>query len=918
MAIRLKKSLFIGLGGTGAEAVLHTKKRFLDAYGEIPSMIGFLVIDTDGGVLNKKIYEADGSIVSLENYEHLHLNCNGAVSIYQNNPNSFLWYPQINSSTLSALNGLGAGQIRSNGRYIALYNKVVLKNAIQNALDRISSPIPTESKYLISEGSTKTHVNVPYSVSGGTGSGTFIDVSNILRNILGNSVDIVPYIVMPDVFNSMATGPSMRNTKPNAYGAMLELDYLMHLTPQSSPLTTEFGDAQVHYNKPYDFAVVINNSTAEGTTYPHIKDIAELIGLGMYVGASEISANVTQPFDNVRALLTTDALDIHSKKAWACGMGISELVYDSKKVAYLYLDLLVRQLIKKLTNSNSTDVDKVNEFIDSPEVLIRENDNKDDVLDSLLDASPNYIFSASRYQDAEMERDEFVRRNTDDNIIREISSNYDEKLRTVKFQLNKFIKGILNSEGGVANSIHFLTVLKDNLQYFKGMMIEEKKELESNHFNYKVALEDWKPSTVDNLFGRKKEDERSSFESTVRNEVINFREILRREWAIRFFDAFATHVNEQKTQFELLRNKLENIANKSYNSALRNQNSAKSVEKTFVIELHSDDLIKASIKEDAINILDFLSKLKTEDKLVDFLGFNEENIEKRLIRYCGELGLITTILNRGIEDKLNDIPEDKLEHLLETLYIKSSPLWSYNFRGQKVDHQELHKFFLLGVPRSEGSIMNQKLKLFEKPGVEQVALASTNIKDRIIIYRFEAAVPIYAVNSMPDYEKAYNNSTQSHHIDSNWKTRMDREGYTLYPVRKQDNSIKSWTLGFVFNFIKFEKETKKYLVKSTKHGSPLKNYWKDLGSYRDQAFSEFKLLKIYEEIEDLISEKENQIGKTSFYGTINDVRSEGKYLLEYSQIDFTHEDIKNPKYQSIEQLLCDEIDFVTKELYSLN
>ncbi|EJF08506.1 hypothetical protein [Pontibacter sp. BAB1700] len=395
-------------------------------------------------------------------------------------------------------------------------------------------------------------------------------------------------------------------------------------------------------------------------------------------------------------------------------MGLSELVYDNKKVATLHRDLLVSLLVKKLINSNVVDIDKVNEFIDSPDVLIRENDNKDDVLDSLLDASPKYIFSASRHQDAEMEREEFVKRNTDDNVVKEISSNYDQKLRTVKSQLDAFIKGILNGEGGVGNSIHFLTVLKDNLQFFKGMMIDEKKELESNHFNYKVALEDWKPSTVDTLFGRKKEDERQAFETAVRNEVTNYREILRREWATRFFDALSTYVDEQKEKFELLKTKLENIESKAYNSALRTQNSAKSVEKTFVIELHGEDLMKISINEDSIRVIEFLSKLNTEDKLVDFLGFDEANIEKRLVKYCNELPVINNILKRSIEDKLREFSDEKIEHLIETLYSKSSPLWSYNFRGQKVGVQELHKFFLIGVPREQNSVFKDKKKLLQE------------------------------------------------------------------------------------------------------------------------------------------------------------------------------------------------------------
>ena len=52
MAIKLTKTLFVGLGGTGVKSILRTKQCFIDAYGEIPPMIAFLAIDTDKGIRN--------------------------------------------------------------------------------------------------------------------------------------------------------------------------------------------------------------------------------------------------------------------------------------------------------------------------------------------------------------------------------------------------------------------------------------------------------------------------------------------------------------------------------------------------------------------------------------------------------------------------------------------------------------------------------------------------------------------------------------------------------------------------------------------------------------------------------------------------------------------------------------------------
>ena len=42
MATKIRRCLYVGLGGTGMSALLNTKKTFLETYGEVPPMIGFL------------------------------------------------------------------------------------------------------------------------------------------------------------------------------------------------------------------------------------------------------------------------------------------------------------------------------------------------------------------------------------------------------------------------------------------------------------------------------------------------------------------------------------------------------------------------------------------------------------------------------------------------------------------------------------------------------------------------------------------------------------------------------------------------------------------------------------------------------------------------------------------------------------
>ena len=83
MATKIKRSLYIGLGGTGMNSLLHTKKMFIDTYGEVPPMISFLGIDTDGGAYKKEINSRDGEIIKLMPNEQLPIFVDDARAIYE-------------------------------------------------------------------------------------------------------------------------------------------------------------------------------------------------------------------------------------------------------------------------------------------------------------------------------------------------------------------------------------------------------------------------------------------------------------------------------------------------------------------------------------------------------------------------------------------------------------------------------------------------------------------------------------------------------------------------------------------------------------------------------------------------------------------------------------------------------------------
>lgn len=71
MATKIKRCLYVGLGGTGMNSLLYTKKSFIDTYGEVPPMIGFLGIDTDSGQYKKELSTNSGDPVLLTPKEQM-------------------------------------------------------------------------------------------------------------------------------------------------------------------------------------------------------------------------------------------------------------------------------------------------------------------------------------------------------------------------------------------------------------------------------------------------------------------------------------------------------------------------------------------------------------------------------------------------------------------------------------------------------------------------------------------------------------------------------------------------------------------------------------------------------------------------------------------------------------------------------
>ncbi len=118
MATKLRRSLYIGLGGTGINAILKTKKMFIENYGDVPPMIGFLGIDTDKRQYTKPIKTDNNKNVTLTPQEQYSISVSSPIEYYKvSKMQGYLdWLPDGNSQYIKNLGALRPHRHRRAGR----------------------------------------------------------------------------------------------------------------------------------------------------------------------------------------------------------------------------------------------------------------------------------------------------------------------------------------------------------------------------------------------------------------------------------------------------------------------------------------------------------------------------------------------------------------------------------------------------------------------------------------------------------------------------------------------------------------------------------------------------------------------------------------------------------------------------------
>ncbi|UHA75107.1 tubulin-like doman-containing protein [Paenibacillus sp. 481] len=265
--------LIIGLGGTGIDALLRLKyqinRRFKLPQDPIskkkldkPANVEFLAFETNEQDRGKR-YKGIG----LDPLNEFVLLSNAEIGgLLQNRSILEPYITDWLSPELSITDGMnGAAGVRQAGRLL-LFTKI---NQVVQAIDK-------KIKTLSVGTNKKLMVFLLTGLSGGTGSGCFLDISYIVRGIIERDhgsagidrVNTLGYLFTPDVnlSNRSLSEHTREYIKKNGYAALKELDYWMNVDSRGERFQQRYGNILTVNSPlaPFNLCHLISATNTEG------------------------------------------------------------------------------------------------------------------------------------------------------------------------------------------------------------------------------------------------------------------------------------------------------------------------------------------------------------------------------------------------------------------------------------------------------------------------------------------------------------------------------------------------------------------------------------------------------------------------------------------------------------------------------
>ena len=888
----MKPTIYLGLGGTGNLAISHAKKLYEEEFGvgNIPSSVAFVTVDFQTDMDE----DAGLSTDIKDNFIKIDIAANPKdfYRVRREQHGQYTWMFEGNTNNIDNRISKGAKAVRTTGR---LYTEMALetvKNRIKAKIDEVRN---------IDYGADVTNgvnVHVVFSLAGGTGAGSFITIANVIRQEMGNSVNLYGYGVTHSIFRFMdVSGNKTPNVELNTYSAILDLDYLQTAS-ESNPLQLEMGGRKVVLRDPiFDGFYIIDNTSENGYIVKTVKSLCEVVGTCLYACGAEAGDKVENIINNVGP--KEGKHHVGQKLGWVQGLGGCQVVYKGQEMAETYSLKAAVELIRKIRQEAAGIHQQALNW--TQEIGIREDGEEYNLL---IDS----IYSPKQIQNL---KDPMVDAQNTDAANLETVKKYlanlidfptEEVLKTrtdeIKSAIDSKVESYLLNESGVGNAIKFLTSLRSFCSKYKLEMEEEARMKNEDKANkeeafFNRAFIEYNDRKYGRLTIKRDAKNQEVIEEVIARPAKNILRLVhdakRREVARDIFIALIAHCDNQITKLTNLDKQLEQLG-KDYEDKLTKIQSVSPDALVFEYDLSYQERVNLEVDSESIIVSEFTKSIGKS-----LLGIEEtEELSKILLDYTMSLKEAREYKDKLITDVVDNLSEEDYKKLKNEIAKKSARWLKINDRGQCVNSTgqsvadaicknwivsvyEPHENYKSRLHKDTAFLQNveQKDFLYVKKDVT---------KQRMLFCRIDGSMIPYCIDVLSEmatdrYERAVRSSLNGDmvfnpHFDKLLFEKMRSEDFKLKPEMK-DEAIFYWVCGHFFGVEIKEDERvlddegretgkvqgthhkyvcclrKKYMYWDEDSLPGKDEHWQPLGntSRRDTAFNHFKTVVLPEDKE---------------------------------------------------------------------
>jgi hypothetical protein len=851
-----RPTVVIGLGGTGYGALLKLKKRFVDAYGSVPPIIRFLSIDTTEnaeGTARPQETTPDGQL----DHNELFVLQVGNPAALVNGTNEHIdewWPPEIPTQSIIA----GAGQVRARGRLALFARAADVYSRIRRAVDDVRNIRNQKQMYADQfqvSNRAGVEVHIVGSLAGGTGSGTFLDVAFMARDIIGSDEqsNFTGVLLLPGIFTRYA---GVALVKPNAYGALKEIEYL---STMKGSFQINYGMRRIDVTRPpFDVVYLVDSINEQGRTVMESGDLLTLIADGMYVQiGSQIGTDSANAVDNIKTQIAT-AGRVKGRSPQYCSFGVASLTMPTFD-ALMYEDAK-RLVIDDLLNGAVADAEveeDVLRFIDQNR--LRE-DDADQVIEILSQREGGgqlrfpMPLGQMKFDNKALGTIKNLhtvhRSRAERQIVQAIAANFTKLRDDCVAAINESWETAVGRVNGFTRAERFFEKLQAKLEWYQNMMDGEAKEERAKlkALSFKPA-EDQITDAAGAFLSRESKVKTACevYGGLVDRESELSIRVARLEKAAELYSTLHAHTQSVLNSCYRIRENL-NAARKQFEQQFLDATNPRGASRLFEHTIAFDP----GSNRPAVTGEDFVKWYADHHNgsLSQWAGLKAAEVHADIHHFVQKCYEPLTSLT--MDDVLRRSSPESVSLELKRLDNLAVPLWRYDLGKIPVVNQTvINEFFHYGVADADTTVLKEsKYEAGVPKGNAKPAMVSTRDPRRILLFKVKTGIPLFALAEVEDMERAFldPNKVISNHVDKRWQ-----ELANLIPRSGDGEALRWFALAQAPEpFAIIKREGAWYSMRS-KNGRRVDNNMLRLGQGRVPAFSSFeKNRELVQEAEEAI------------------------------------------------------------------